>query len=448
MKIHLTAVGGSIMHNLALALHKKGYHVTGSDDEIYEPAKSRLAKYGLLPPNGWDPNNIVESLDLVILGMHAKKDNPELIKALSMNIPVLSFPEFIYEQSIDKSRVVIAGSHGKTTVTSMIMHVMRKLDKDFDYAVGAEIEGFEDSVKLTDEAPVIIIEGDEYLTSAIDPRPKFMWYKPQIALINGIAWDHINVFPTFEIYLQQFRDFILSMEKGADLVYNPMDEEVDKMVRQYAGHLNRIPAYPPDSVILDEKVYVYYDGKPYPISVFGEHNLQNLAGAEKVCEQCGIPPLEFWKAIADFKGAGKRLEKIHHSDTLIVFKDFAHAPSKVKASLEAVRGLYPGKKIFALLELHTFSSLNKDFIVQYKNTLDKADTAIVYIDPHAQQMKNAQFIDKAFIHNAFANPDIFFLNDAQLLAEQVKNAISGSDVILLMSSGNLGGVDVLAMIRG
>ena len=328
----------------------------------------------------------------------------------------------------------------------MIMHVMRKLDKNFDYAVGASIDGFEDSVKLSDEAPIIIIEGDEYLTSAIDPRPKFMWYKPQIALINGIAWDHINVFPTFEIYLKQFQDFVLSMENGADLVYNPMDEEVDKLVRYYAGHLNRIPAYPPDYVIKDEHVFVYYDGKPYPISVFGEHNLQNLAGAEKICEQCGIPPLEFWKAIGDFKGAGKRLEKIHHSEKLIVFKDFAHAPSKVKASVDAVRNLYPNKKIFALLELHTFSSLNKDFIVQYKNTLDKADTAIVYIDPHAQQMKNAGFIDSAFISNAFANDEILFLNDAQLLNEQVKKAISGFDIILLMSSGNLGGVDVVGMV--
>jgi len=448
MKIHLIAVGGSIMHNLAIALYKKGYHITGSDDEIYEPAKSRLAKYNILPDNGWDANNIAENLDLVILGMHAKKDNPELLKALSLNIPVLSFPEFIYEQSIDKTRVVIAGSHGKTTVTSMIMHVMHKLQKEFDYAVGAGIEGFEDSVKLTGSAPIIIIEGDEYLTSAIDPRPKFMWYKPNIALINGIAWDHINVFPTFEIYLQQFRDFIQSMEKGADLVYNPLDEEVDKMVRQFAGHLNRIPAYPPESVIIDEKVFVYYDGKLYPISVFGGHNLQNLAGAEKICEQCGIPPIEFWKAIGDFKGAGKRLEKVFHSAQLLVFKDFAHAPSKVKASVGAVRSLYPHKKIFALLELHTFSSLNKDFIIQYKNTLDEADTAIVYIDPHAQQMKNATFIDANFIHTAFANSEILFLNDASLLAQEVKNAISNFDIILLMSSGNLGGVDVVAMVKG
>ncbi|MGZ5303952.1 MAG: UDP-N-acetylmuramate--L-alanine ligase, partial [Bacteroidia bacterium] len=421
MKIHLIAIGGSIMHNLAIALHKKGYRVTGSDDVIYEPAYSRLQKNGLLPKEmGWNRDHISNELDLVILGMHAKPDNPELDEARLRNIKIVSFPEFIYEQSKDKQRVVIAGSHGKTTVTSMIMHVLQKAGLDFDYAVGSTIPGFEDSVKLTEDAPLIIIEGDEYLSSPVDRRPKFLWYKPQIAVINGVAWDHINVFPTYEEYLKQFELLLQSMENGAELVYTETDEDVKNLVEEHGRHLHTVAAELPDYEIVAEKTVVLIGSEKIELQVFGKHNLQNLAVAQHICQSLKIPYDLFWKYAADFKGAGKRMEPFLNTKGITVFRDFAHAPSKVKASTMAVRQQFPDKKLVAIVELHTFSSLNANFINQYAGTLEPADVAIVYVDNHAVKAKGGAAYTAQQLCEAFARQDLVFVDSAEKLENKLR----------------------------
>ncbi|MGZ5244839.1 MAG: UDP-N-acetylmuramate--L-alanine ligase [Bacteroidia bacterium] len=448
MKIHLIAIGGSIMHNLAIALHKKGYRVTGSDDVIYEPAYSRLQKNGLLPKEmGWNRDHISNELDLVILGMHAKPDNPELDEARLRNIKIVSFPEFIYEQSKDKQRVVIAGSHGKTTVTSMIMHVLQKAGLDFDYAVGSTIPGFEDSVKLTEDAPLIIIEGDEYLSSPVDRRPKFLWYKPQIAVINGVAWDHINVFPTYEEYLKQFELLLQSMENGAELVYTETDEDVKNLVEEHGRHLHTVAAELPDYEIVAEKTVVLIGSEKIELQVFGKHNLQNLAVAQHICQSLKIPYDLFWKYAADFKGAGKRMEPFLNTKGITVFRDFAHAPSKVKASTMAVRQQFPDKKLVAIVELHTFSSLNANFINQYAGTLEPADVAIVYVDNHAVKAKGGAAYTAQQLCEAFARQDLVFVDSAEKLENKLRKYISKENVLLLMSSGNLGGTDLNKLLN-
>jgi UDP-N-acetylmuramate: L-alanyl-gamma-D-glutamyl-meso-diaminopimelate ligase len=447
MKIHLTAIGGSIMHNLAIALHKKGYEVQGSDDAIYEPARSRLEKYGLLPSPGWHPEKLDKSIDMLILGMHAKAGNPELDRALQLGLPVVSFPQFIYEQSKNKQRIVIAGSHGKTSVTAMVMHVLRKAGLDFDYAVGSVIEGFEDSVRLSEDAPVIVIEGDEYLTSALDRRPKFVWYDPQIALINGIAWDHINVFPTYEMYLEQFRNFIRDMKAGAKLIYHPTDQEVSGLVKEVGSHLQPIPASVPQSELAQDGISVLYKGKAYPLRVFGRHNLENLSAAQAICVQLGVSAEEFWEYASDFKGAGKRLESVPNKKNISVFRDFAHAPSKVKASVQAVRSRYPDKKILAVLELHTFSSLNKDFIPFYAASLDPADKAVIYLDNEALRAKGVEGYSEEQLRSAFAREDLQLTGKAEMLEQIIGDYISPDAVLLLMSSGDLGGIDIKAILN-
>jgi UDP-N-acetylmuramate: L-alanyl-gamma-D-glutamyl-meso-diaminopimelate ligase len=449
MKIHLIAIGGSIMHNLALALQQKGYHVTGSDDNIYEPAFTRLQNKGLLPVIfGWDSTRITSDIDIVILGMHAKPDNPELQKAMEMGLKVVSFPEFIYDQSKDKNRVVIAGSHGKTSVTAMVMHVLKKYNFDFDYAVGSSIEGFENSVRLSDSG-IIIIEGDEYLSSPIDMRPKFMWYRPQIALINGIAWDHINVFPTYEIYLEQFRNFIQSIEAGKELIYYSDDEETVKLIEKYGSHLNKVSVSLPEHTIENgETTVTADDGKEYPISVFGKHNLQNLSGAQKICESFGVTESDFWKAAADFSGAGKRLEKIPNKNGITAFRDFAHAPSKVRATVHAVKNQFPDQKLVAVLELHTFSSLNKNFITQYADSLQPADIAIVYVDNHALIAKGGDTYSPQQISEAFKRDDILFFDAMEALSNVIKPYCKTGNTLLFMSSGNFGGMDIGGMVNG
>ncbi|RYD81380.1 MAG: peptidoglycan synthetase [Sphingobacteriales bacterium] len=443
MKIHLIAIGGSIMHNLAIALHKKRYKVTGSDDAIYEPAYSRLQKNALLPENmGWERSRITSDLDLVILGMHAKPDNPELDEARLRNVKIVSFPEFIFEQSKEKLRVVIAGSHGKTTVTSMIMHVLQKAGLDFDYAVGSTISGFEDSVKLTEKAPLIIIEGDEYLTSPIDRRPKFLWYKPQIAVINGVAWDHINVFPTYEEYLNQFVLLLESMQSGAKLVYPATDNDVKNLVDEHARNLQSAAALLPGHEIIDGKTVVHIHDEKIELSVFGKHNLQNLAVASHICSLLKIPQDKFWIYAADFKGAGKRMEAFPNKKGITVYRDFAHAPSKVQASTLAVREQYPQKKLVAMVELHTFSSLNAAFIHQYAATLAPADYAIVYVDKHAVEAKGGSTYSHQQLCEAFARQDLIFVDSAEKLEYELAKFVSEKNVMLLMSSGNLGGLDL------
>lgn len=425
------------MHNLAIALKKSGNTITGSDDEIYEPAKSRLSTYNLLPKNGWDEEHITSDLDFVILGMHAKEDNPELKKALDLKIPVLSFPEFIYEKSKDKKRIVIAGSHGKTTVTSMLMHALNKLGLDFDYAVGSTLPGFDESVKLSD-APLIIIEGDEYLSSALDRRPKFFHYKPNILLINGVAWDHINVFPTYEIYLQQFRNLIDSLSQETLLVYPESDPSVIKLVEE-SGFKNRIPAKQLSYEIIENKTLI---DKQYLLEIFGSHNLMNLSCALEIGLSLWVSKDDFLKAMRDFKGAGKRLELIFKDEKLKVYRDFAHAPSKVEATVKAIRETFQNNKIAGLLELHTFSSLNEKFISHFSNTLKGLNSIAVYVNPQTSKSKGAGYIDESFLKHAFNEDKLVFLQETEEVKAWLEQMKNQNEVIILMSSGNLGGVEL------
>ena len=442
MKIHFIAIGGSAMHNLALALHNKGYKVTGSDDAIFEPSKSRLDVKGLLPKQfGWFPEKILTDLDAVILGMHAKPDNIELKKAQELGVRIYSYPEFLYEQSKNKTRVVIGGSHGKTTITSMILHVLNYHEKEVDYMVGAQLDGFETMVHLTEENEFIILEGDEYLSSPIDMRPKFHLYKPNIALLSGIAWDHINVFPTFENYKDQFRIFTDSLTNGGIMVYNEEDLEVKSVVEESEHTIKRYPYTTPDYTIKDGVTYIETPEGEMPLEIFGGHNLQNLAGAKWICQHVGINEEEFYEAIATFKGASKRLEKIAESDSTVVFKDFAHSPSKVKATTTAVKNQYIKRIVLACLELHTYSSLNADFLKEYGGALDKADKAVVFYSPSAVKIKQLEEVSSDQIKNAFQREDLIVYTDSKefrefLLAQDLNNT-----ALLLMSSGNYGGLD-------
>lgn len=442
MNIHFIAIGGSAMHNLALALHHKGYKVTGSDDTIFEPSKSRLSKHNLLPETfGWFPERITNSLDAVILGMHAKADNPELLKAKELGLKIYSYPEFLYEQSKQKTRVVIGGSHGKTTITAMILHVMNYHDKEVDYMVGAQLEGFDTMVHLTEENDFIVLEGDEYLSSPIDRRPKFHLYKPNIALLSGIAWDHINVFPTFENYVEQFKIFADSMSRGGILVYNEEDSTV-KQVAEEATAPTRKHAYTTAAYSVENgKTLLETPEGPMPIEIFGAHNLNNLAGAKWICQHMGVDEDEFYEAISTFKGASKRLEKITENNNAVVYKDYAHSPSKVSATTKAVKNQYPDRKLVACLELHTYSSLNAEFLDQYEGALDAADKAIVFYSPDAVQIKQLDEVKAEQINEAFKRDDlVIFTNPADFKTYLYTQDFKDS-VLLLMSSGNYGGLD-------
>ena len=442
MKIHFIAIGGSAMHNLAIALHNKGYQVTGSDDTIHDPSRSRLERKGLLPEAfGWFPEKITSDLDVIILGMHAKKDNPELLKAQDMGLKIYSYPEFLYEQSKDKTRVVIGGSHGKTTITSMILHVLAYHDREVDYMVGAQLEGFETMVHLTTENEFMVLEGDEYLSSPIDRRPKFHLYKPNIALLSGIAWDHINVFPTFEGYVEQFRIFTDSLTNGGIMVYNEEDTIVKEVVESSTHPIKKYPYSTPTYEIEDGITAIDTPDGMMPLEIFGDHNLQNLAGAKWICQHMGIDEDDFYEAIASFKGASKRLEKIAENSQTVVFKDFAHSPSKVKATTEAVNKQYAQREVIACLELHTYSSLNAEFLSEYQGALDQADKAVVFYSPHAVKIKQLDEVTTAQIGAAFGREDlIIFTNPSEFKAFLFGQNLEQTAVIL-MSSGNYGGLD-------
>ena len=442
MNIHFIAIGGSAMHNLAIALHNKGYQVTGSDDTIHDPSKSRLEKRGLLPEEfGWFPEKISEKLDVIILGMHAKKDNPELLKAQELGLRIYSYPEFLYEQSKDKTRVVIGGSHGKTTITSMILHVMNYHDREVDYMVGAQLEGFDTMVHLTQENEFIVLEGDEYLSSPIDMRPKFHLYKPNIALLSGIAWDHINVFPTFENYVEQFQIFTDSLTNGGIMVYNEEDPQVKDVVESSEHHIKKYPYGTPDHFVDNGITYIDTPDGDMPLEIFGDHNLQNLAGAKWICQCMGIDEDDFYEAIASFKGASKRLEKIAENKNTVIFKDFAHSPSKVKATTEAVKKQYHQRTLLACLELHTYSSLNAEFLQEYKGALDQADVAVVFYSPHAVQIKRLEEVTKDQIAEAFQRDDLIIYTNPKEFQEFLFSQNLESKALLLMSSGNYGGLD-------
>jgi UDP-N-acetylmuramate: L-alanyl-gamma-D-glutamyl-meso-diaminopimelate ligase len=444
MRIHFIAIGGSAMHNLAIALHKKGFKVTGSDDVIFEPSSTRLANYGLLPKeNGWFEANITADLDAIILGMHARLDNPELLKAQEMGLKIYSYPEYIYEQSKDKLRVVIGGSHGKTTITSMILHVLNYYNRDFDYLVGAQLAGFETMVKVTDSAPVIIIEGDEYLASPIDRRPKFHLYKANIAVISGIAWDHINVFPTFEDYIAQFNLFIDTILPHGKLIYCENDLELVKIVVNSKSNLVRIPYTIPSHKVIDGITYLLPQNTA--LQVFGDHNLMNLNAAKLVCEQLQINADEFNIAIASFTGAAKRLELLNSRNETSVYKDFAHSPSKLKATIDAVKAQFTDRKLVACIELHTFSSLNKAFLQEYKNTMFEADIAVVYIDEKTFKQKKMEPLDVADVQTSFNDKNIVFFTDALALENYLRALNFSHTNLLLMSSGNFGGMDLIKL---
>jgi UDP-N-acetylmuramate: L-alanyl-gamma-D-glutamyl-meso-diaminopimelate ligase len=442
MKIHFISIGGSAMHNLALALQAKGDTITGSDDAIFEPSKSRLEAKGLLPESmGWYPEKIHSGLDAIILGMHAKADNPELIKAQELHITIYSYPEFLYEHAKNKTRVVIGGSHGKTTITSMILHALKYHGVEVDFMVGAQLDGFDRMVHLTDENEVIVLEGDEYLSSPIDLRPKFHLYKANIALLSGIAWDHINVFPTFENYVDQFSIFVDTMVKGGMMVYNQEDEVVKQVVEETSNHIKKYPYKTPEYTIENGATILDTAEGEVPLEIFGKHNLQNLEGARAICFHLGIGEEEFYEAIADFKGASKRLEKIAENDETVVYKDFAHSPSKVGATTKAVREQYPNRKLLACLELHTYSSLNEDFLKEYEGTLEGADVAVVFYSPHAVKIKRLKEVSEEQIANAFKRDDLIIYTEPKAFKKYLFEQNLKDTALLLMSSGNYGGLD-------
>ncbi len=442
MNVHFIAIGGSAMHNLALALHNKNYHVTGSDDTIFEPSKSRLEAKGLLPESfGWFPDKITTNLDAIVLGMHAKADNPELLKAQELGLKIYSYPEFLYEQSKHKTRVVIGGSHGKTTITSMILHVMHYHNRDVDYMVGAQLEGFDVMVKLTEDNDFMVLEGDEYLSSPIDRRPKFHLYKPNIALLSGIAWDHINVFPTYENYVEQFSIFVDSIVKGGSITYNEEDQEVKRVVEASENTIRKLPYRTPAYSIDNGMTLLETPEGDLPIEIFGEHNLNNLAGAKWICQHMGIDEDDFYEAIATFKGASKRLEKIAESKTSVAYKDFAHSPSKVEATTNAVKEQYEHRTLVACLELHTYSSLNAEFLKEYKGALDAADIAVVFYSPEAVEIKKLQEVTHEQIANAFEREDLIIFTNPDDFKNFLFSQNFDNKALLLMSSANYGGLD-------
>lgn len=442
MKIHFIAIGGSAMHNLALALHQKGYTISGSDDAIFEPSKSRLFAKGLLPEKfGWFPNKLEKDVDVVILGMHAKPDNVELLKAQELGLKIYSYPEFLYEQSKDKTRVVIGGSHGKTTITSMILHVLNYHDIDVDYMVGAQLEGFDTMVHLTSENEFIVLEGDEYLSSPIDMRPKFHLYKPNIALLSGIAWDHINVFPTFENYVEQFSIFTDSLTNGGIMVYNEEDAVVKEVVENSENPIKKYAYKTPSFDIVNGTTFIETPEGEMPLDFFGVHNLQNMAGAKWICQHMGVGEDEFYEAIATFKGASKRLEKIAENKTTVVFKDFAHSPSKVEATTKAVKNQYNERTVIACLELHTYSSLNAEFLKEYKGALKRADKAVVFYSPSAVEIKQLEKISSEQIKEAFERDDLIVYTNSSEFKEFLFRQNFNNTALLLMSSGNYGGLD-------
>jgi len=442
MRIHFIAIGGSTMHSLALAMHRLGHLVCGSDDTIYEPSSSNLKAAGIHPELiGWFPEKINTTLDVVVLGMHARKDNPELVRAQELGLLVRSYPEFIAARSQDKTRVVVAGSHGKTTITSMVLHVLQYHAIETDFMVGAQIKSIKNTLSITEESNFILLEGDEYLSSPIDLRPKFLWYQPNIALISGIGWDHVNVFPTFDIYVEQFNRFIFSIPAGGVLLYNAEDEVLKSLVETHPHPIKKIPYQTPQHFTQSGVTYLDTPEGSLPLSIFGTHNLLNLAGAQWIAQLMGVDASDFYEAIPSFKGASKRLECIAKGDTAFLYRDFAHAPSKVKATVDAVRKQFKNHRICLCLELHTFSSLDPEFINQYAHTLDQGDETIVFYDQEALKIKNKKPIEKTHIQKAFQQTDLHVYNDAAQLMDLLLQKEYHNEVLVMMSSGSFGGLD-------
>jgi UDP-N-acetylmuramate: L-alanyl-gamma-D-glutamyl-meso-diaminopimelate ligase len=448
-RVHFIAIGGAAMHNLAIAISKKeNYVVTGSDDEIFEPSYSRLKEHGLLPEKtGWFPEKITKNLSAVILGMHAREDNPELIRAKELKLKIYSFPEYLYQQTRNKTRIVVGGSHGKTSTTAMILYVLKKLKIEADYMVGAQIEGFDNMVKLSYESRIAVFEGDEYLTSPIDLRPKFHLYKPHIAILTGIAWDHINVFPTFENYVSQFSKFVDLMETQGRLIYFKEDPELQKIAENLRRDIVPFPYQTPEHEIVNGVTYLKTRKGNVPLKIFGEHNLQNLHAARLACKQIGVTEDQFNNAIADFPGASNRMQKICETENAVAFKDFAHSPSKLKATVHAVRTQYPDKKLVACMELHTFSSLTDAFLPQYAGCMEEADVAFVYFNPEVIKHKGLQPIDTEKVKNAFGGNNLSVYTDSLALQATLKSMQYDNSALLLMTSGNFSGVNLVEFAK-
>jgi UDP-N-acetylmuramate: L-alanyl-gamma-D-glutamyl-meso-diaminopimelate ligase len=446
MNVHFIAVGGAVMHSLAIALKRQGYQVSGSDDKIADPARTNLRNEGILPDtDGFFPAKITADLDAVILGMHARIDNPELMRAQELKIPIFSFPHYIYEVSKHKKRIVIAGSHGKTTITSMVMHVLHTNGLDIDYIVGAKVKGFDTGVCLSTDAPIIVIEGDEYLASPIERESKFMFYHPHIALITGVAWDHINVFPVYEDYVNQFRKFANSVEAGGSVSYYSGDKELQKIFSDYSGNARVLPYTALNYEVRGNKTYVKTAEAEYPMIIFGTHNMQNMEGARTVCHEVGITDHQFYTAMMSFEGAANRLEKLGENAQTVVYKDFAHSPSKLQATVNAMKEQYPARKLTAVMELHTFSSLNKDFLQEYHGGMDKADTAIVFIDHEAMKLKQMPPLDPQLIVSSFGREDMKVFSAKEELQSYLLSQNWKENNLLLMTSGQFGGMDVKAL---
>ncbi len=446
MNVHLIAIGGSAMHNMAIALYQKGFNITGSDDEIFEPSKARLKKLGLLPDaEGWFPEKIHNKLDAIIVGMHARKDNPELLRATELGLKIFSYPEYVYEQSKNKLRIVIGGSHGKTTTTAMILHVMKECGVECDYLVGAQLDGFDCMVRFSETAKITVIEGDEYLSSPTDLRPKFHLYHPHIALLSGIAWDHINVFPTFENYVEQFSIFLDKIESGGSLIYCDSDPEVKKLALQHSGKFKKIAYNTHPHVVENGKTFLVVGSEKIPLKVFGNHNLQNLNGALNVCREAGIHEQDFYKAIQSFSGAARRLELVKETSSSVMYKDFAHSPSKLKATTAAFKQQFPSRKLIACMELHTFSSLNAKFLAEYNGAMEEADEALVYFNPHTIEHKKLAAISTEQVREAFGTSNVVVYTDSKLLMNDLRAKSWNKKNLLLMTSGNFDGVDFVEL---
>lgn len=444
LRVHFIAIGGAAMHNLAIALSQKSnFLITGSDDEIFEPSYSRLKAHKLLPEkSGWYPEKIHKNLSAVIVGMHAREDNPELLRAKELGLKIYSFPEYLYQQTRNKTRIVVGGSHGKTTTTAMILHVLKKQRIDADYMVGAQIDGFDNMVKLSYESRIAVFEGDEYLTSPIDPRPKFHLYKPHIAVLTGIAWDHINVFPTFENYVEQFGKFIDLMEIQGRLIYFEGDENLRRLTVKLRRDIVPFPYQTPDYEVIDGVTYLKTKKGDIPLKIFGEHNLQNLQAARLACKQIGVTEEQFNKAISDFPGASNRLQKIGETKHAVAFKDFAHSPSKLRATVHAVRTQYPGRKLIACMELHTFSSLTEAFLPQYKDCMAEADIAFVYFNPEVIKHKRLKEMDPEEVKTAFGGENLTVFTESAALQQELRNFNYDDSALLLMTSGNFDGINI------
>ena len=448
-KVHFIAIGGAAMHNLAIAISRKNsFLVTGSDDEIFEPSYSRLKQYKLLPDQlGWFPDRIHKGLSAVIVGMHAAEDNPELVRARELGLKIFSYPEYLFQQTRSKTRIVVAGSHGKTTTTAMIMYVLKQLRMDADYMVGAQIEGFDAMVKLSYEARIAVFEGDEYLTSPLDKRPKFHHYKPHIAVITGIAWDHINVFPTFKSYADQFRQFIELMEVQGRLIYFDGDEALNDVTEKLRRDIVAFPYNTPVYEVRDGVTYLKTKRGEVALQIFGEHNMQNIEAARLACRQIGVTDDQFYSVIGGFKGAYNRLQRICEKPGCVAFTDFAHSPSKLRATLNAVKKQFPERRLVACMELHTFSSLNEDFLPQYAGSMEQADVALVYYDPAVVTAKNLKQLQPETVRKAFGGNNITVFTDIQQLEMHLKKLEKKDSALVFMSSGNFSGLDTKALAK-